>query len=223
MPTGPAQVLRGTIGIVTPSLAGLAHRLEGIAPRLAGTKFAWTQSEGAIDVTCPWGNRFHCVEPAAGSPVRMGIPYVELGVPRGAAASIAAFYERLMGAPATLADEDGAAVAHVGVGTYQELRFRESDDVPAYDGHHFAIYVANFSHPLQVMGEAGLVTEQPANHQFRFKDIIDPDSKEHVFTVEHEVRGLRHALYRRPLVNRTIGEFLEPMRVGGQTVLGSVM
>src|SRR5690348_4625431 len=44
MPTGPAQVLRGTIGIVTPSLAGLAHRLEGIAPRLAGTKFAWTQS-----------------------------------------------------------------------------------------------------------------------------------------------------------------------------------
>jgi hypothetical protein len=33
-------------------------------------------------------------------------------------------------------------------------------------------------------------------------DIVDLDSREVLFTVEHEVRSLHHPLYGRPLVNR---------------------
>jgi hypothetical protein len=29
-------------------------------------------------------------------------------------------------------------------------------------------------------------------------------------------------MYKRPLVNRAIGEFLEPRRVNGRTILGAV-
>jgi hypothetical protein len=29
-------------------------------------------------------------------------------------------------------------------------------------------------------------------------------------------------MYKRPLVNRQIGEFLEPRRINGRTILGSV-
>jgi hypothetical protein len=72
------------------------------------------------------------------------------------------------------------------------------------------------------LSERGLVTEEPRNHQFRFVDIVDPKSNKKLFSIEHEVRSMKHPLYKRPLVNRTIGEFLEPRRVGGQTVLGSV-
>src|SRR5437870_10045559 len=41
LPTNTPQVLRGHIGVVTPSLPALAERLAGVAPKLAGTKFAW--------------------------------------------------------------------------------------------------------------------------------------------------------------------------------------
>jgi hypothetical protein len=44
--------------------------------------------------------------------------------------------------------------------------------------------------------------EESDRHQYRFKDIVDLDSGELLFTVEHEVRSMRHPLYNRPLVNR---------------------
>ena len=34
--------------------------------------------------------------------------------------------------------------------------------------------------------------EAYANRQFRFKDIIDPDTGEILFELEHEVRAMRH-------------------------------
>jgi hypothetical protein len=40
------------------------------------------------------------------------------------------------------------------------------------------------------------------NHQFRFKDLIDPETNEKVFELDHEVRSLRHPLYHRFLTNR---------------------
>jgi hypothetical protein len=53
-------------------------------------------------------------------------------------------------------------------------------------------------------------------------DIVDPATNKVLFKIEHEVRGMKHGMFRRPLVNRTMG-LLEPRRVGGQTVMGSVM
>jgi hypothetical protein len=220
LPTGNPQVLRGHIGIVTPSLDALAQRLESIASRLEGTKFGFERKDGRIDVTCPWGNQYRCYEPAPEfGDITSGIPYVEFTVPTGSKNGIARFYAEVMGAVSYV--EDDAAVAEVG--RYQKLIFRETAEVPEYDGHHIAVYVANFSSPYHFMAERGLVTEDPRNHQFRFVDIVDPESGAPLFKIEHEVRGLRHALYRRELVNRTVGQFPEPRRVGGRTEMGQVM
>jgi hypothetical protein len=39
-------------------------------------------------------------------------------------------------------------------------------------------------------------------YQYRFRDIVDPASGRHLFTIEHEVRSTTHPMYLRPLINR---------------------
>ncbi len=220
LPTSTPQVLRGHTGIVTPSLDSLAGRLESVAPRLEGTKFAWKREDSHIDVTSPWGNLLRCYEPSMElGGIMTGIPYVEFTAPLGTAEGIALFYEKALLAPAHVEDGPDGKAAVIEVGTYQRFIFREAADVPDYDGHHVAIYIANFSAVNTFLAERGLITEDPRNHQLRFKDIVHPDTGEHLFTIEHEVRGMRHPQFRRPLVNRTAGEFLEPRRVGNMTML----
>lgn len=220
LPTREPQVLRGHTGIVTPSLDALEARLEGIKDKLEGTRFGWTREGDHLDVTSPWGNVLRCYEPSPEfGNILTGIPYVEFTVPAGTAAGIAAFYEQALLAPASLQESPDGKAAVVEVGTYQKLIYRELDHVPEYDGHHIAIYIADFASVYAFLSERGLVTEEPRNHQMRFKDIVHPDSGEHLFTIEHEVRGLRHAQYRRPLVNRIVGQYQEPRRVGNQTLL----
>lgn len=229
LPTGKPNVLRGHIGLVTPDLDALAARLESIAPRLEGTHFSWSRQGDHIGATCPWGNHFRIYEPSEElGPIMTGIPYVELDVPAGTAEGIAAFYREAIGCHAQVIGKSngkkaGGKAAEVEIGQYQRLIFRETANVPAYDGHHIAVYVANFSRPYAFLKERGLITEEPRNHQFRFVDIIDPKTGETLYQLEHEVRGMKHGMYRRPLVNRQIGQFLEPRRVGNTTVLGSVM
>ena len=89
------------------------------------------------------------------------------------------------------------------MGHNQQLIFAETDaEIPAYDGHHLAIYVANFSSPHDWLAERGLITEESDQFQYRFQAIVDPDTDEVLYEVEHEVRALSHQMYRRPLVNR---------------------
>ena len=217
------NVLRGHIGLVTPNLDALAGRLETIAPRLAGTKFSWTRKQDYIEATCPWGNRFRIYEPSeALGGIVTGMPYVEFTVPAGTAKGIVRFYEQAIGCAGTVDESPGGKAAVISIGQYQNLIFRESAHVEPYDGHHIAVYVANFSKPYQWLSERGLVTEEPRNHQFRFVDIVDPDTGQKLFEIEHEVRGMKHGMFRRDLVNRTVGQFLEPRRINGQTVLGAV-
>ena len=224
LPTNKPQVLRGHVGIVTPSLDALAQRLQDVAPKLEGTEFAWERREGHIRAISPWGNEYRCYEPSGvfGS-LNLGIPYVELNTPRGTSEGIALFYQQALGAPATVEETAGGRCAVVHVGQYQRLIFREGDDVASYDQHHVAIYVANFSPVYSFLAERGLITEEPLNHQLRFQEIIHPETGARLFTLEHEVRGLHHPQYRRPLVNRTVGQFMEPRRVANQTSLGTVM
>ena len=197
-PTRPqGQRLRGRIHVIVPDLAGLRRRLDAVAPHLAGTEFAREDADGAVEVTCPWGNRFVCAEPDSGG-VMLGIPCVELDAPRGSAEGIARFYRQVMHAPADV--EDGAAVVKVGQG--QTLRFVERDDVPLYDGHHVAIYVANFSGPHADLERRGAIVEESNEHQYRFVNIFDPDSGETLFELEHEVRSATHPMFMRALVNR---------------------
>ena len=214
LPTNQAQRLRGHVGLVTPSLDQLRERLSEAEERLAGTEFAWEDKHCCVEVTGPWGNSFRCYDGRSDKfgEMSLGIPYVEFGVPSGTAEGIAAFYRQIMGAPAEASD----GMAKVSVGAGQELRFCESDgDVPDYDGHHIAIYVAGFSGPFAALSERGLITEEIRNHQFRFQKIVDPESGEALFEIEHEVRGMRHPMYGRNLVNRNTGQDLGAYVRGG--------
>jgi hypothetical protein len=203
LPSRGTQVLRGRVGIVLPDLAALKRRLQKVAPLLAETRFSWQERDGAVEATCPWGNRYRCHAPAAEfGDADLAIAYVEFGVPPGSAAGIARFYEQILGAHVELkAGAEGMAV--VSTGATQRLRFREtSRPLPQYDGHHVQIYIGDFSGPHRLLQERGLVTEESDEYQYRFRDLVDPADGRSLFTIEHEVRSLTHPLYARPLVNR---------------------
>jgi hypothetical protein len=204
LPTRPAQVIDGHIGVVVPDLGALESRLESVAAGLKGTHFSFSRNADHLAVTCPWGNRYRCHEtrPEFGDMI-LGIPYVEFSVPPGAAAAIAGFYRSAFGAPADIASDVGGLFGRIKIGRAQALVFREtSKTIAPYDGHHVAIYVANFSGPYEYFKSRGLISEDVRNHQFRFQDIVGPESGQKVFSLEHEVRSLRHPMYHRPFVNR---------------------
>jgi hypothetical protein len=189
---------------VLPDADALKRRLQKVAPQLAETRFAWEEKDGAIEATCPWGNRYRCHAPASRfGDTELAIAYVEFGVPAGAARGIARFYEELLGAQVSVEGAAGDETAIVAVSAAQRLRFRETArPQPDYDGHHIQIYVSDFSGPHRRLLERGLVTEESSEHQYRFRDLVDPGNGKALFAIEHEVRSLTHPLYARPLVNR---------------------
>jgi hypothetical protein len=198
------QVLRGTTGLVVPDLAAAKKRLAQVAPELAGTKFAWRDAGTHVEAVCPWGNRFrlHAPAPEFGA-TDLGMPYVECDVPPGTAEGIARFYPEVMGAPARVVKRGGAPSADVAVGRSQHLYFTETAaPLPEYDGHHIQIYIADFSGPYKWLLERGLISMETNAHEWRFQTIVDPASEKPLFTLEHEVRSMRHPLFNRPLVNR---------------------
>ncbi|HLQ21645.1 MAG TPA: hypothetical protein VK132_00470 [Gemmatimonadales bacterium] len=208
LPTGKPQVLRGHVGVVVPDLEALKARLESVRPKLAGTTFGYAVEDKHVQVTCPWGNRIRCYAPGPEwGEVTLGMPYVEFPVSPGHADGIKRFYEKVLGAPATVVPDATGVAAHVRIGGRQELIFRETTkEVPPYDGHHIAVYIANFSGPHAFLKQHGLVTEESSEIQYRFQDIIDPETRRPLFTIEHEVRCLTHSMFLRPLVNRNPGQ-----------------
>lgn len=204
LPTGKPQRLRGRVGLVIPDHDYLLSRLERMGKPLAHTQFAFVERDGCVETTCPWGNRIVCHRPSPrfdGMP--LGMAYVEFDVPPGTAEAVAEFYRRVFSTMARVDDAGGMPAAHVSVGAGQELIFRETRaELPAYDGHHVQVYVANFSGPHRQLAERGLVTEESNRHQYRFQNIVDLASGKVLFEIEHEVRSLRNPLYARPLINR---------------------
>ena len=205
VPTRPnaPQVVRGEIGIVVPDLDDLEQRLADVKPQLDGTQFAYTREKDRLNVTCPWGNRFVCTGPVDGFGATFGVPYVQFNVPPGSATGISSFYSNVFGARASVADRSGAPAAVVQAGPDQTMVFREDgSETRAYDGHHIAIYLGDFSGPHAALERRGLVTEESNEHQYRFQDIVDLETGEVLYTLEHEVRSMRHPMYGRELVNR---------------------
>ncbi len=199
LPTSEPQVIRGLVGVVVPDLDQLDQRLQRISSRLKDTHFTFARGKETIEVTCPWGNRIRCHGPGKFGQMKLGIPYVELNVPAGTAAGIARFYERVF----NVATRVRKSMCEVEVGRGQTLKFRESAKSSThYDGHHIAIYVANFSEPHGYLKSRGLITEESDESQYRFQTIIDPKSGKSLFDIEHEVRSLHHPMYHRNLVNR---------------------
>ncbi len=199
LPTNKAQVLRGHIGVVVPDLDELGKRLKFAARGLNDTAFKSIEGDNCLELTCPFGNTIKAYAPASFPRMDLGMPYVQFDVPPGTSAGIAKFYTQVLGCPSQH-DNDTTRVA---MGHNQSLIFKETDaPLAAYDGHHIAIYVADFSGPHGWLSQRGLISEESDQFQYRFVDIVDPDSGEVLYQVEHEVRSLSHAMYRRPLVNR---------------------
>jgi hypothetical protein len=216
LPTRNPQVIDGYIGLVVPHLDGLRKRLESIAEGLKGTQFAFQSDGDLMLVTCPWGNRFRCHSShAAFGDMAAGIPYVEFAVARDTMKGILRFYETALGAPTGVEVDAQGEFGRVKIGRHQSLWFRETDRaLRPYDGHHVAIYVANFSGPYGYMKSRGAVSEEVRNHQFRFKEIRDPANDSHIFSLEHEVRSLRHPMYNRFFVNRDVTQTQRAYRRG---------
>jgi hypothetical protein len=194
------------MGFVVPDLEALKKRLEFAGSEMKRvvpektTKFSWREADGAVEATCPWGNRVRCHAPLAefGS-TQIGLVYVDFDVPVGSAQGIARFYSEVMRAPASA--EKGRAV--VRVGREQQLRFTETDaPLPEYDNHHIQIYVADFSSPYKWLKERDLISMETDENEWRFQWITDPRDGKRLFQIEHEVRSMRHRLYARPLINR---------------------
>lgn len=205
LPTREAQRMRGTIGLVLPDLERLQRRLAKVAPRLEGTKFEWrVEPGGTVLAVCPWGNRFRCHAPAPEfGDTQLGMCWVAFDTPPGSSAGIARFYREIIGASAETTTVDGRPAAVVVAGRDQTLRFVETEaPLPPYDGHHVQVYLADFSGPYRRLLERGLITVETDAHEWRFQDIVDPDTGRPLYTLEHEVRSMKHPLYARPLVNR---------------------
>ena len=213
LPTREAQVLRGHIGVVVPDLDDLKTRLRSVAGSLDGTRFAWQEENDCIALSCPFGNRIRAYGPGKFPGINLGIAFVSLQVPSGTAPAIARFYRQMLGSPVT--EESG--IARVRMGPFQSLVFAEtSDPISDYDGHHIAIYIANFSEPHAKLNERGLISEESNQHQYRFQEIVDLDTGECLTEIEHEVRSVSHPLYRRLLVNRNPATNVQNFRRGNE-------
>src|ERR1051326_4088082 len=218
LPTGEPWVLRGAIGLVTPDREALLNRLNAVKKPLADTKFAFSENNDYVAVTCPWGNRFNLHSPDIErfGPINLGMPYLEFDVPMGAAKGIERFYRKIFDAKTCLEGKGDGKTARVEVGYHQELRFRQTKKkIPAYDGHHIQVYVQDFSGPYEKLAKRELLTEESNAYQYRWENIVDPDTGEVLFEIEHEIRSMTHPLYMRPLVNRNPMQSQQSYEMGG--------
>ena len=205
LPMGTPEVLRGVIGLVAPDREALLERLTHVRRALAGTKFEFRENDDCVETVCPWGNRInvHTPDEERFGRIQLGMPYVRFDVRPGTAARIARFYREIMHAPADVIKNGAGPEARVQVGEKQYFYFRETDTPEQpYDRHHVQIYIADFSGPHRRLMELGLVTGESNEYEYRFKDIVDLDNREVLFTVEHETRSQTSPMHGRPLVNR---------------------
>lgn len=205
LPMGDPDVLRGVTGLVVPDRAALLDRLTQVRKPLEGTKFQFRESNDCIETVCPWGNRInvHAPDEARFGRIVLGMPYIEFEVRPGTAAGIARFYREIVGARSEVVGNGDGPKARVQAGEKQYLYFRETDDPEKlYDKHHVQIFITNFSGPYQRLRQLGLISMEANEHEYRFKDIVDLDTREVLFTVEHEVRSQTHPMFGRPLLNR---------------------
>ena len=65
------------------------------------------------------------------------------------------------------------------------------------------------------MKKRDLLTEESNAYQYRWETIVDLDSNEVLFEIEHEIRSMTHPLYNRPLVNRNPMQSQQSYEMGG--------
>ena len=218
LPTGEPWVLRGAIALVTPDRDALLKRLGSVKKPLAGTKFAVKEHNDHVEVTCPWGNIFkmHTPDIERFGAISLGMPYLEFTVPLGTAKGIEKFYKKIFGAKTRLEGNGAGETARINVGYGQDLLFHETEGkLPEYDGHHIQVYVQDFSGGYNQLLKRDLLTEESNAYQYRWEHIVDPDTNEVLFEIEHEIRSMTHPLYMRPLVNRNPMQSQQSYEMGG--------
>ena len=212
LPKRDAQRFRGHIAVVVPDLEDLKRRLDFIHKPMQGTDYNRDERNDHIKLTCPWGNDIRAYGPGFGT--SLGIPFAVMDVPPNTAPGIVRFYTQVLNTPARMV-RNGNVQAEVSMGGNQRMIFQETDaEIPDYDGHHIAIYVANFSQPHTALAEHDLITEESDQHQYRFQVIADPENGETLTEIEHEVRSLKHPMFKRHLVNRNPAQSFMNYRAG---------
>ncbi|MBM3608556.1 MAG: hypothetical protein FJX29_08920 [Alphaproteobacteria bacterium] len=206
LPTGgPVFAPCTRTGLVMPGRAALLERLRKVQGELAGTEFSFAETNECVDTTCPWGNRISIYEPdpARFGIMQLGMPFVEFDVPHGTLEAIAEFYRVIFAVPASTARDGRSDYARVECGADQALVFRESArENIIHKTHHVQIALVDFSGPYERLRERSLISEESNAFQYRFEEITDLATGRKLFTIDHEVRSLRHPLVGRALVNR---------------------
>jgi hypothetical protein len=206
LPTGKAEVVRGTTALLMPNLDSLLRRLDNAKKYLEGTRFSFREAGDTVETTCPWGNRIrvHAPDPDKFGPMRVGMPYVEFDIPAGTdLAAIAKFYTEILGGIAGVDSDDRGPYAWARTSGESRVIYRETKGaIPDYDGHHIQITLVDFSGPHKKLLERGVITEESDQHQYRFLDIVDVDTNKPLFRIEHETRSMRHPMFGRTFVNR---------------------
>jgi predicted enzyme related to lactoylglutathione lyase len=206
LPTGKAEVVRGTTALLMPNLDSLLRRLDNAKKYLEGTKFSFREAGDVVETTCPWGNRIrvHAPDPDKFGPMRVGMPYVEFDIPAGTdLAAIAKFYTEILGGIAGVDSDERGPYAWARTSGESRVIYREAKGpIPDYDGHHIQITLVDFSGPHKKLLERGVITEESDQHQYRFLDIVDVDTNKPLFRIEHETRSMRHPMFGRTFVNR---------------------
>src|ERR1700733_1396084 len=205
LPMGTPGRLGGIIGVVMPDREALLKRLNRVKKALDGTKFEFRETNDGVETVCPWGNRIHVhtPDPARFGRIQLGMPYLRFDVRPGTAARIARFYREVLHAPSEVLKNGAGPEARVQVGEKQYFYFRETDaPEQPYDRHHAQIYISDFSGPHQRLMALGLITAESNEYEYRFKDVIDLESGEVLFTDDHRPRTQTNPMYGRPLVNR---------------------
>ena len=204
LPMGKPDVLRGTTGLVMPDRAKLAGAAHPGEKALDGTKFDFRESNDGVETVCPWGNRIHLhSRTQAASAASAWHALCPLRRPARHRGAHRALLPRRAGS-AGGGHEERRRPRRPRPGRREAVfYFRETDaPQPDYDGHHVQVYLTNFSRPYRKLLDLGLITIEDNDYQYRFRDVIDLDTKEVLFTVEHETRSATNPMYGRPLVNR---------------------
>ena len=149
-----------------------------------------------------------------------GIRAVEISCRKGTVHAIARFYEKLLGCRVVRKKVGGSSMDRidavtVSVGPGVHLVFVENNlvsnqDFDMMNGVHACVYVADFKNMYTTLHSHGLIWTNPrfthldscdtweeafASRTFRFKDILDVDTGEKIFELEHETRPMMHGQY----------------------------
>lgn len=137
----------------------------------------------------------------------IGMRGASLLVPPGTAERGAKFYEKVLGFSC---QELGPGLWAVqgGPEQVQQLLLREVEGATGKEvGEHMAIYIADFEGSFQRLLQLGLIWVNPRFEHldrsttleeateyscFRFKDVVDLETRELLFELEHEVRSVAH-------------------------------